>query len=628
MAIIESSFSEFNEKQPQQPQPQPQPNATAVDYNTPESKRGKGLLNLPKRSVSYNPMGYSLQSYFKTLERILEGIDATNLIEHKFVLSTFDGASNQVRANAILVSLVTDKQAVVYPLLVATAIQALPDKVYNLQGLGAVSVPQLPEELLSSTTVVNHAIRGFVKSRFTNREVTVVDGLVLPESLNPEDEVQLERVLARAIDTLEYSYQRLIGRPDRFTIIQKEPDQRLVIRQDFNGQPTATSTGLPLRNDLAVKMTVEKGNNNNSPDAFGREESSYFSTAQVHFELMWTGPQGFQQLNPYTQPVPGPIFQPYAIINSLNNEFFGATLETQLLSLTSVASIVMSGNWINVYKPNMALGTEYGSDPKDIGAITLDENLPGQKPAYCKTKEPGFNLLQFMQQYVNGSVIFQIDVPELGDLTYIQKIFLEASGATGDDSVTQRANSTIIDAANYLTDGAFSNYWNLGESIFVEEVGRVELGYYIDEKGNKRDLHEWDYLRFLNLVGLEAARQYSESINPNFGSDVYRFDKRRRLYDTYVPGYVITGFARRLTINSNFLVALDAAIKASGGPIEIVTHVFGQPTQQRAYINQFSGLNAQQLTGFRQGGFGFGQQNQQNVSWRNYNPGYNGFGRY
>lgn len=618
----------------QQAQPEFKQNFAGSTGNNPRAEAGRGLLNMAKRSVSFNPMGAKVQAFFTAFEELIGGIPNLSNNEQTYKLMTFEGASNGVRANALLLTLAFDKFVAVYPWLVEDAIEPLQDKVYNFPNQPSINIPQLTEELVTSATAVPEAIRRYVEYAFNGKQVVVIDGLVLPSILEAHNTAQLERVLSRAIDALEYARDILKSEVPRFTILRRAADEQLVIRQDFNAQGIfATATGLPVRSDINIKMLVNKSTNKAS--SLGENVSAPFSIARMHMELMYIGdkqPMGQPMYNHYGQPILPPLFQPYAIINSLDNQFFGATLESQLLAISTAASVIPNQAWVNAYKPNYAL-PEFGTDPRDIGAITLDVNFPGEPLGYTNTKEQGFNLHQFIQRYLNPNPIFQMDIAEFGDLTYLQRVWLEASGVTGDVELTNRANAIIVDAANYLTDGIFSRYWTTNKPVVVNQVGRIELGHFTNEKGERHDLHEIDYLYLANRANVESARDYMNSLDPNFAPEIVRFDMRRRIYEVWAPGYELTGFAQRLTLDSDFVIALDRALKEAGGHAVIETfHNVGQ-TVERGYINQIVGVGMNQISQFSQGGYnpGFNMGGMPNQTWRTYNaqqaPMYN-YGAY
>ena len=97
-----------------------------------------------------------------------------------------------------------------------------------------------------------------------------------------------------------------------------------------------------------------------------------------------------------------------------------------------------------------------------------------------------------------------------------------------------------------------------------------------------------------------------DSFNPNIGPMEYRLSKRLRIYQTYFPTFKLTGFARRLWINHEFLLALGAAIKDAAGFISLETPTGMDQVVERGYRNNIIGLSANQANIFIQQSFGNG----------------------
>ena len=47
-----------------------------------------------------------------------------------------------------------------------------------------------------------------------------------------------------------------------------------------------------------------------------------------------------------------PMFRPAIVISSMDNQFEGGSLETQLLALNSAVLLATNNNWWNLFRPN------------------------------------------------------------------------------------------------------------------------------------------------------------------------------------------------------------------------------------------------------------------------------------
>lgn len=601
--------------------PEDQPHTRG--YYREQKQEAMGLLSFLENQVPYNDIGTKTQGFYEAFRKIATGIPT--LKNQDWDVLVFDGQMNNTAISAVLFTLKNGEEVACFPLLVADSMEALPPRMLPRPGMQPIEVPQVASELLTSdkTHYLEKALYTFLGSVYGKKSLRLVEGLVLIPELEPTSEAQLRRVLMYAFAAVKSVVSKITDEK-RFSLTKRLPTQSLLIHQDVNAGMAATSVGLPVRSDMNIKLSVADYSKNQS---IGARSNSQFSTVRLFMSLQYIGDRALQMMQqPMYYGMPQPqirLFQPYAILDSLDNQFSAATLETQLLALSSATSILYGNNWMQCFAPNLTI-TQDNVDSRDIGAITMDVNYNGQELGRINTKTSDFNIYDFCAMYMNPNVIFQIDVPELGDLTYIQRLFLEASGVVSKPGVASRATNEIIEAADFLTGNIFSQIWKSNSPLFVQQVGRVEQGYFIDENGQMRDLAEIDYVFLLNRVNVETAREYMNSFNPLYGDEGVRFAIRKRIYDSLFPNYKIRGFARRLTIDSNFLTALNEAVTRAGNGITIQSHIHNNQTIERGYENPILGLGSNQIQScYQMGGYGqpygqaYGQQAPQQV-WRQY----------
>lgn len=600
-------------------------------------KRGIGLLNGIRRTVPYNQTEARVSSFLNAFEKVVkEQIPNLETDRDNWEFRIFDANSNRSPVSAILFIRDEKSHVAVFPWVIQDPNQTLADKVLQIPAMynapaTTIQIPQLTEELLTSDGELGQAISRYVSSlpKYVNRDVLVVTGRIIPTKLEPSNEAQIRSIIYYGSDALESSLLALNPNREHFNIAMKSPDENLVARMEFNPGLAATSVGLPVRNDLAVRLSVVEKAAKNS---LAMNRQLPFSVTRTWGELIYTGgnPQFAQMaqagmmgygFNPAM--MSNPMFRPAIVISSMDNQFEGGSLETQLLALNSAALLATNNNWWNLFRPNHAI-TTIGSDPQDIGMITADVAYPGEELGYTNTKAEGFNFAQFMMKYIEQDVLIKLDVDELGDLTYLQQPFLYVSGISGNAQDQVTANTIICQACNHLTDGKFAKYWN-GKDPIVVDSDRIEVGYYVNDKGELRPLSEIDYRYIANLIDINVARDYQDSFNSQmYPDDKLRFSKRKAIYDMYFAGsYEITGFARRLTFNSQFIIALSQAMNDANGVIAIEHNYNNNATVERGNRNQIIGIQANQIGQFVYGGFNYGNGQQATTGvWRNYN-GYN-----
>lgn len=610
-------------------------NFTANVTGTPNSKRGTGLLSGQRRLVPYNQIGARLSAFITEFEKITkEQLIDLEADRKNWEYKIFDGQSNRSAVSAILFIRDYKTHAAIYPWIVQDNDSVLADKVVQIPAMYnqppvTINLPQLTEELLTSDGTLSQQIVEYVSGlpKYAGKKVFVTGGRVLPTKLEPTNTAQLRSIIFYASDALEHAMYSLDPNREFFSIANKSHNESLVAKMEFNPGLSATAVGFPVRNDLSVKLNiVERAQKN----ALSASKQIQFSTTRCFAELIYTGGnaqlaqmQQMAAMNPgmMGMQMPGlnPMFRPAVIISSMDNQFEGGTLETQLLALNSASLLFTNGNWMNLFRPNHAI-TTMGDDPRDIGMITMDVAYPGESLQYSDAKSDTFPFYQFMAKYVERDPLVKLDVAELGDLTYLQRAFLFAGNASDNGSDVIKAQEAICMAANHLTDGHFSKHWDVSMPIVVES-DRIETGYFIDDKGDLRPLSEIDYLFLLNKTSVADARNYQDSFNKQmYPDEMVRFSKRKAIYDTYFPGaYEITGYARRLTINSQFIIALSRAMQEAGGQIGIEYSYNNNATIERGYRNQILGVQGDQIAQFTYGNMStYGNQGQQAGTWRTY----------
>ena len=634
-----ANINAYGQTQPQsQPQNQAQPQAGAQQGWAAEAQpqaqpypqyEPAGLLAYANQyDVPFNSINGKIQAFLNAFTEVSKDIPRLARNQDSWEILTFDGPSNESAVSCLLYVRRGGPHAVVYAFLIQESMEQLPDRQYTTQTYNGeqvtVMVPQITEELFIGDTTLSQRIGQYVLNSYAGKgvikHVHVIAALNLPPELDPVNKQQLSRILFYANEATE-SALAILGKTYRpFSLRDKKPDEILRLSYDYNQGQVATAAGLPVRSDLAIRLYVQKDRKQNA-NQLGYVGNQLFSIANGYMTLMYTGQQvsPMAGMMPYGQPQLNPMFQPAFVINRLENQFGGATLETQLLALATVANLNNNGMWMSLYRPNYAI-TEPLQDPKDIGNLTVIANYPGENLCYTNTKEQGFNMAYYLAKYLHQGLMFFMDIPELGELNYLQRNFLQAAGISSRPEDAAEANRRILDAANVVTCGILSKYYPNNDPVVINDIGRIEQGYFVNERGEMRDLSEIDALSLVVRTNADTnvVNDFIDSFNPRLGDEIGRFARRKRIYDTYFSGYQIRGYARRLTIRPEFLTALGRALAEAGGVIHVEQNFHVGQTVDRGYHNQALVLAPNAVAGYVQGYSTGGFNGQQNVLWRNY----------
>lgn len=604
-------------------QPTAAPQASSeMRQEVPYVTKPRGLLGGSRRQYSMPryALGQIAIDFQEAFVKIAEKEPDLHYDGKMWKLQVFDGTQNRVAiSGVIMVRDVPEYNTVAYyPIFLNKTAMELQDRQMSEPGKGQFNVPMIPEELWSTDTVLPQAVKNYISALYPSRQPLEVAALFVPTAVELDNRDQLRGILYYATEAIETTLYSMSPVDENISLANKADNEVISqsIRFSNDGQ-VADVVGLPLRNDIEVTLKVSARNAQTLNQ--GAITSEVLTMARGHIGLTYTGDPVYnpQMAYMYGQQPSGVTRAPYRaslILNSLDNQTSGATLETQLLALSSTVALVVNNGWAEALKPNYAI-TEEGADRRDIGALTLLVNKPGLPFGYTNTKtDSSFNLATYLMEFVSTDILYQLDVREVGELTHVQRVFMDmVPEINGKVEQNQEAYRLVVEAANRLTNGNFAKYWNNNDPIVFWDNNRIEVGYYVDDKGEYRDLAEVDFLYFGNRVqdGGAAAKEYMDSLNPQFGSIPYRFFKRLRLYQTYLPNFKITGFAQRLTINSAFLQALGQAIRDTVGSFQIENGNMNQ-TIESGYRNNLLGMTANQAVFFQQGyannGYGYNGQ--------------------
>lgn len=382
---------------------------------------------------------------------------------------------------------------------------------------------------------------------------------VIPADVDLTNDGQSLRNLAyylnAAVETLSTE---VLGYQEPFSLTWLEDDDSLDVSVNWSKDPEMTSTGQEVRTDC--KLTIAS----NVRDSEGVFRDN-LSRVGVSLELVYSPAQtmaanGFGARREVEETE---IVTPLATITTLDTDFKAITLEMQMLGLASTAMLSDDLFWVNGFRPR---DTD-GFDPFDIGALNI--LAPEGKYFDVKSAKIGTNeFLEYFGTLCRRDLAYAMDVPERGDNTWINGVFIEA--AQGDESALSR----IFEAADALTDGKFTPIYRDAIAAsrspvnpFEDSGNRIILGWFKEGRdAPKQDLRQLDLLYWLNRRGQqdkgELALEWQDTFDGRDTEEV-RIEKRLRLIEDVFGSsqYKVTGYARQIMINSVFIAALAAAVK-------------------------------------------------------------------
>lgn len=375
--------------------------------------------------------------------------------------------------------------------------------------------------------------------------------------------------------------------PDRvqLNLGTMDRDCRLSINVAFGNHQVYDVTGAPKRSSVlidysSVKKTAQQYTGNN--DAVNvADNTAPICKLSGFMNPIWApaDPQagfGFAGYQAPGQIRPTQKFVSEMVITSVHTPY-ATSLPAVLLAISSALAMIENDSWIQAYIPKANKRADDGRvDITDIGALNIPANLQGEVDkggfgSRVSVASMGGDLQKINQYLVSlfsPGCILSIDCPEVGPESWYLSIFAAAAGGDAE------AYNQIYAAAEELTNGNFSNFFNHGDEMFSNIV-RVPLGHYMAGGTDAQDIRNIDYIAICNIFQNNPGviHEYAKTFIPGNGISPVRNLAIREgiLRDALDQQCEITGYAARLTASEKLVAGLSQAIKACNLPISVTT---------------------------------------------------------
>lgn len=429
--------------------------------------------------------------------------------------------------------------------------------------------------------VLNQVVLEAVSKQFPQERLLNAGACVVPRDFNIQDSNLLFQLVGNAAfaDTSEIATSSKDFAD--LNLAHAENDCSLVVRTTFESAQIHDAVGQPIRSDVVIDFSAAP-QQNNAMNQQGVERVSQISTVHGFLDLVWDPMQPIA--NVYSMPQQQ-SFQRYAarfVMTALESNSL-LTIPAQLLALIPSLTLRENNTWVQAFRPKPF--NEKGVDLRDIGAIGIEVNFEGNASGYGQrvdTKADSFKpemLGKLISATVRPGLILSLDVPECGPQTWYNGVF--AAAAEGNP----KANQLIIEAANTLTNNAFSKYFPSNGRVALDENNRIHLGSYRDRNDVRRDIRDIDYLAVMNMVGEKdplAVRDWSDTILKTNYPLTQRLAARKRIITALFNDVQFTGFARRVTFEAEFIESLARACNDAGLNIRVVSPYADLGSYERA----------------------------------------------
>lgn len=427
---------------------------------------------------------------------------------------------------------------------------------------------------------------------------------VIPSDVDINDKGRVNEVIWNANEALFSSFETT--HPDVFEHLDItefiDPTERVGLTTEFNGGNAENVVGLPQRSD--INMRVHSSNINDNDNVYN--DWNHNNNRELLEVCAFVNPV-FTGIAPQQpgQPVITQTMLPQIVLTKIGARDMPQTPETYLLGMSLAALLGDDYQWAQQF-----MGWGQGGI-HDIGGVGL--RLPVDKPQTIDTSSNTFGekeMYDLVATTFQDKPVFSIDCEDTGPDSWITGVLVEAANGN------QAAVNYILDAANRLTGGNFSQYW--GGGAVVESTGtRVHIGTYRDaQSGELRDIRDMDSLAILNLLGhvdMEVVEAFEETFN-NLALPVeLRMAQRLEILRQQLgaSNVNVRGMAERLVITTEFLDALVYACADAGLQVDQngLRPIYGNKQQTgNTYLAQYavqgnaSGLVRQRHAGRNLGG--------------------------
>lgn len=600
-----------------------------MSNNTNFAAGAAGLNTRLRRPMAKSNLGESVTQYRTAFTKLAEEAE---LPEAGFRLLVLDGQQALTALSAVIcvleMSVGGKPKAIAHTMILESSGPRLMPREIKIAG-NSVERIVVPSDVYDGKFV--EAVITLVRqaSGLVDLEVVDAGSSVVPAELGAEDLVRLRRILQNASGACFTRANMISGGAleESFNASWLTSKDRLIARVDYSPLPSETMAGLPRRSDITVELVGQIAGNDGSQV----EQSVSLCKLTAFVDLIFKAPEqqgmmGFGSLPGFAQaPMPGATqhYIPRIVVTGVSTELNATTLETQLMGISLLALLARGNAYLGAFTA-MPYNSG-GVDLRDIGAVGFEVNLTGDvnaKPAKIDTKAESFtpmHMQQLLQMAIRtNNIVFSIDVDESGDESWINMALAVAAGAAGSAAGQADATAALVEAAQRLTCNKFGQFFK-GDRLAISDDNRIHTGYYDHPNGTRQDLRDLDYLAMLNLLGdrdMRAVMDYAATFDDVQTPVEIRMERRARILRLALGDSVkVKGFARRITLNPEFIFALAEGLSAAGLTIQpqnmISANATGQRGQATALQFASNGMQQSNLFNYSQSPFGQNYQSQQ-----------------
>ena len=485
----------------------------------------------------------------------------------EFRIVPMDGQSRQLLRSAVLIQV--DLSASWRGIFVLALEGSGEELVARTRNIGAMQyeVRPLPGDYVNEDFV--RAIEATVRENAMDGGVLTTI-CVVQRGFRWDDEQAVREILTEAVIAAEATSlgnQRinLLAEPNRLTTtVTTGPEEG---GRDF--------LGMPVRVDLMSRLTSHKPNQNQGGQDHQLSNQLIHDRAPrdvgqlgAYMDLRWCG-VGQVPTFPGMPPAQLPPFQAAIVITKLESST-RCTLAMQLLQLSGLMPLLISGLWRNGFMPR----TVRGRDIQNLGALNIEGNLGGQAGFGQLLKvNPGETGVahDLITKLIRPNPEVMLRVSDCGTDWYNAAIRMAALGLNPQQA--QAIQQEITACLNEMTGGAYLAQaaqvpGGVIPNLVMPNPTPVHLGWYIDPNGSQRDLADIGYLGVANTLGDDPSllQAWTDTFvyRDGFPEDARMTARWNIIQRATNNSAVCTGRGRLVTLNPVALSLLARAMSTAG----------------------------------------------------------------
>lgn len=533
------------------------------------------------RPIPGNQTSEAVQALKTVLTKKLEAFDPRG---EKIDLIAVEGSPTLKLFYAALVFVYRDAEKKdllsYYTMVIADSNAPLEPRFENYQANQArTEITLVPGDVFDRPYI--DSVDAAVKQMFPGfKKYSSADGRVIPKGFNLSDDHVVTTLLDSVYEAaaVKFMTDEESAQEIQLSDVRSDPSA-YQIRPSFGHQDKMDAVGQMVRADWEVNFSTVPQRNQQLNGSLNGDTQQTFTRAYGFIDLLQTYQRPispfFQQAPMPGQPLVSAKFLPNIIVTGIDAPGGPHSLYLNLLAMFTVFSFTEPRSFYR-YFLNDRQGNDKGINYRDAGALNIKanyENNPNGVGAKISTTGADFNeghLYQLLDVLLEPSVLFSIDVPEVGEGTWVNAPF--AMAASTDEDTAKWGNAQLWQALNYLTGGyVLEKHIPKGAPLVVRRTNRIPLGDMTITSGEKRDVRTIDYLYSLNYAAangnLEIADQYvSTFVNRNIVPQ-QRLSDRIQLFRNMQPSFIKEGvreYASRVTFLPEAVVGIINAITESG----------------------------------------------------------------